>query len=216
MKSRMITVLALILAAAAGPVLAQTTPAAPPTTAKPTPAPTAKPSNPLPGTIEPPPGYVIGVEDVLTVDVWREKDYSAEAVMVGPDGTVSLPVINQIPVAGLTLAEATARITAALVEKAVKDPTVTVGPKAINSRKVFIFGNVGKSGPYQLMGPMTVTQLIATAGGLAEFADEKNIRVTRTERGKKVQFVFNYKDYKKGKGLDKDIELKVGDVVNVP
>jgi polysaccharide export outer membrane protein len=213
----MITVLALILAAAAGPVFAQTTPAAPPTTAKPTPAPTAKPSSPLPGTIEPPPGYVIGVEDVLTVDVWREKDYSAEAVMVGPDGTVSLPVINQIPVAGLTLEESTTRITAALAEKAgLKDPRVTVGPKAINSRKVYILGNVGKSGPYQLMGPMTVTQLIATAGGLGEFADEKNIRVTRTERGKKVQFVFNYKDYKKGKGLEKDIELKIGDVVNVP
>ena len=88
--------------------------------------------------------------------------------------------------------------------------------KAINSRKVFITGQVGKPGPYPLGGPTTVLQLIATAGGVAEYAKKSKIIVLRTEGGKAVALPFNYEEVMKGKSLQQNIELKPGDTVIVP
>ena len=59
-------------------------------------------------------------------------------------------------------------------------------------------------------------QLIATAGGLMEYADGSNIRIVRAENGKQVNIRFNYKDVTKGKNLEQNIELKPGDTVIVP
>jgi polysaccharide export outer membrane protein len=88
--------------------------------------------------------------------------------------------------------------------------------KTINSRRVFITGQVAKPGPYPLMAPTTVLQLIAMAGGLTEFADQGNISILRTENGKPSSFAFNYKDVTKRKKLQQNIELKPGDTVIVP
>jgi len=93
---------------------------------------------------------------------------------------------------------------------------VSVVVKAINSRKVYITGQVGKPGPYPLGGPTTVLQLVATAGGVAEYADKSKLMVIRTENGKQVTFRFNYEDVMKGKNLSQNIELKPGDTVVVP
>ena len=82
----------------------------------------------------------------------------------------------------------------AAAAKFVEEPTVTVVVKAINSRKVFITGQVAKPGPYPLGGPTTVLQLISTAGGVAEYADKEKIVVLRTEAGKSVALPFNYKE----------------------
>jgi polysaccharide export outer membrane protein len=161
-----------------------------------------------------PPGYVIGPEDVISVLVWRNQEMSGDFV-VRPDGQITLPLLNDIQAAGLTpdqLRDALTKAAAKLIE----DPAVTVGIKAINSRKVFITGMVAKSGAYPLTAPTTVAQLIAVAGGLHEFADSKNIMIVRTENGKQVAFKFNYKDFSKGKNLKQNIELKPGDQVIVP
>jgi polysaccharide export outer membrane protein len=88
--------------------------------------------------------------------------------------------------------------------------------KAINSRKVFITGMVGKQGAFPLTAPTTVLQLISMAGGVLEFADAKNIRIVRVENGKQVTYRFNYKDVSKGKKLEQNILLKPGDTIIVP
>ena len=93
---------------------------------------------------------------------------------------------------------------------------MTVVVKQINSRKVFITGMVAKPGPYPLTAPTTVIQLIAMAGGLQEFADGKNIIIMRTEEGKPVSYLFNYKEVLQRKKLHQNIELKPGDTVVVP
>jgi polysaccharide export outer membrane protein len=98
----------------------------------------------------------------------------------------------------------------------VDSPTVSVGVKAIHSRKVFITGQVAKPGPYPLGGPMTIAQLISMAGGTLEYADEKNIGIFRTENGRPVSLQFNYKDFKRRKNLQQNIPLKPGDTVVVP
>lgn len=161
-----------------------------------------------------PPDYVIGPDDQLTVVFWREKDLSAE-VQVRPDGKISLPLINEVHAAGLTPEQLRLAVTAAAA-KLVEEPTVTIMVKQINSRRVFITGQVAKPGPYPLMGPTTVLQLITIAGGLAEYADGENIGIIRTEGGKQSRLRFNYKDVMRGRNLQQNIELRPGDQILVP
>ncbi len=169
---------------------------------------------PVAAGVPAPPGYVIGPDDALTVVFWREKDLSAD-VVVRPDGMISLPLINEVRAEGLTPEQLRVTLLTAAA-KFVEEPTVTVVVKAINSRKVFITGQVGKPGPYPLNGPTTVLQLIATAGGVAEYADKDKIVVLRKEAGKDKAYPFNYGEVMKGKRLQQNIELKPGDTVIVP
>jgi len=174
----------------------------------------APPNAPAPAGVALPPGYVIGPEDVLTIVVWREKDMSTDTV-VRPDGKISLPLLNDLQAAGLTPDQLKASIEKAAL-KLVAEPNATVIVKTINSRKVHILGNVGKSGTYPLAGEMTVLQLIALAGGLQEYADEKHITVMRKEDGKDQVLKFNYKDVVRQKNMEQNVLLKPGDTVIVP
>ena len=158
--------------------------------------------------------YLIGAEDLLSIVFWRDKDMSAE-VMVRPDGMISLPLLNEVHAAGLTPTQ----LKDLLVEqskKYVEDPNVTVVIKAINSRKVFITGEIAKAGPYPLSGPTTILQLISMAGGLRDYAKADKIAIMRTENGKPVSFRFNFQEVLKGKKLQQNILLKPGDTIIVP
>jgi polysaccharide export outer membrane protein len=159
--------------------------------------------------------YVIGPDDVLSVLFWRDKDMTAD-VVVRPDGKISLPLINDIQAGGLTPSELCEAVKA-VARRYVEDPSVTVVVKQINSRKLFITGQVEKPGPYPMSGPTTVLQLIATAGGLKEFTDGKRILIMRTDKaGKQTSYVFNYRQVTAGRNLEQNIELHPGDTVVVP
>lgn len=159
--------------------------------------------------------YVIGPEDVLSVSVWREPDLSLREVVVRPDGKISLPLVNDIQANGLTPRQLQDGITEKL-KQYVSVPNVTVSVVRALSRSVSIVGQVARPGPYPLGAPMTILELLARAGGLTEYANEKSIKVVRIENGKTLQFPFNYKDAIKGKNLEQNITLKQGDVVMVP
>jgi polysaccharide export outer membrane protein len=164
--------------------------------------------------VVPPADYVIGPEDVLSIVFWREKDLSND-VIVRPDGRISIPLLNDVVAAGMTPDELNKK----LIEQArryLEDPSVTVVVKAINSRKVFVTGNVAKPGAYALLAPTTVLQLISMTGGLLEYADAKNILIMRTENGKPRNYRFNYKEVLKQKNLNQNIELKPNDTVIIP
>lgn len=161
-----------------------------------------------------PPGYTIGADDRLAISFWRDKDLSAE-VVVRPDGRISLPLLNDVQAAGLTPDQLRER----LIEAAgqfVDDPNATVIVKEIHSRRAFITGNVEKPGMYVLNGPMTVMQLIASAGGLREFVGGRNIVILRREADRDIRFGFDYQAVVKGRGLQQNIELRPGDTVIVP
>ncbi len=179
-------------------------------------APAAAPAPPpnLPASAALPDGYVIGPDDVLTVVFWRDKEMSAE-VVVRPDGRISLPLINDVVAAGLSPDQLRVQLEQA-ASKYIAEPNAAVVVKTINSRKVYITGNVLKPGTYPLNGEMSVLQLIAVAGGLQEYADSKKIVVMRKEEGKDRHFPFNYKDVIKQKNLQQNISLKPGDTVVVP
>jgi polysaccharide export outer membrane protein len=136
-------------------------------------------------------------------------------VLVRPDGNITLPLLNDIQAAGLTPAQLRERILAE-ASRYLEDPSPTVVVKEIHSRQVYITGQVDKPGHYPLTSGTTVLQLIATAGGLREYVDGKNIVIVRTENGAQTTFAFDYQDLLKRKNFRQNIELRPGDTVVVP
>jgi polysaccharide biosynthesis/export protein len=213
---------ALLLGALASvaPALAQTqqTPAQPavPRTGATQPATRPAPSTQGPAVtstgIATPTDYVIGPDDMLGIVFWRDADMTGD-VTVRPDGLITLPLIKDIKAAGLTPAQLAEQVQKA-ASQFIEDPNVTVVVRQINSRNVFIMGQVARPGGYPVSGQMTVLQLIAIAGGLTEFADGKAM-IMRTEAGKQKPYEFNYNDVSRGKKLEQNIVLKPGDTVTV-
>ena len=179
------------------------------------PRPAAPAPAPAPSGVTPPSDYTIGADDSLSILFWDHKEMSAD-VVVRPDGKISLPLLNDVVALGLTPEQLRVKI-AEGAAKFIEDPNVMVIVKDIKSRMVSITGEVGKSGPYAINGPMTVLQLISLAGGLQEFADKKHISIIRVENGQPVSYLFNYDEVvKKRKNLKQNIQLKPGDQVVVP
>jgi len=156
--------------------------------------------------------YRVGPEDELTISVWHEPEFS-QAAVVRPDGMITLPLINEVKVAGLTTEEMQVLLTEKL-KTVVNDPQVTVMVKAVKSRKVFLVGNVAKQGVYPLGGKKTVLEVIAEAGGLGPFAKTRSIYILRKEGGKESRIPFDYKKALSGKGANP--ELMPGDMIVVP
>ena len=161
-----------------------------------------------------PPGYVIGTDDMLSIVYWKDKDMSADA-QVRPDGRIALPLLNDVLVAGLTPEQLREKLTEES-KKYMEDASITVVVRQINSRRVFITGEVNKPGPYPLTASTSVMQLIAMAGGLREYANSKKIIIMRTEKGRRISLPFNYRDVTAGKRLDQNVDLNPGDTVVVP
>jgi polysaccharide export outer membrane protein len=171
-------------------------------------------SAPLTDAITPPADYVIGPEDQLSIAFFNNKDMSAD-VVVRSDGKISLPLLNDVQASGLTPEQLRERITAE-AKQFVQSPTPTVIVRQINSRKIFIIGAVQKPGAYLMIAPMTVLHLIATAGGLTEYANGSKIVIMRAENGTKHNYPFNYKDVVTLRNVAQNITLKPGDIVVVP
>ncbi len=160
------------------------------------------------------PAYVIGPEDVLDINVWKEPDMT-RIVPVRPDGKISLPLINDVQASGSTPQQLAKAVTDKL-RKFLTEPQVTVIVTQINSQRVFVVGEVLRAGAFPLIPGMTVLQALASAGGFTTFADMKKIHVMRLANGKHVEMPFNYREVLKGDNPDQNIKLEPGDTVVVP
>jgi polysaccharide biosynthesis/export protein len=160
-----------------------------------------------------PSDYVIGSDDQLHITVWKEQELT-ETLPVRPDGKISMPLLNDVPAAGLTPLQLAASITEKL-RKYIADPRVTVVVTAMNSRRVFVTGEVTHTGAIALLPHMTVLQAISSAG-FTQFANVKGIYILRTVNGQQQRIPFNYKDVVKGRHPEQNIELKAGDTIVVP
>jgi polysaccharide biosynthesis/export protein len=165
-------------------------------------------------TVATDPDYKIGPQDMLRIDVWKEPDIS-RVVPVRPDGKITLPLVNDVQASGLTTTQLAAKIAEGL-KKYITSPQVTVGVTEINSRKVFVSGEVSHPGAFPLLPNMTVLQALSTAGGFTQFAREKKIYILRMEDGRQVKHPFNYKDAVSGKNVEQNIMLQGGDIIVVP
>ncbi|MBZ5683705.1 MAG: polysaccharide biosynthesis/export family protein [Acidobacteriia bacterium] len=159
------------------------------------------------------PDYVIGADDTLHISVWKEPDLT-ETLPVRPDGKISMPLLNDITAAGLTPLQLRDTITEKL-KKYIADPRVTVVVTGMNSRRIFVTGEVTHTGPMTLLPHMTMLQALAQAG-FTQFANPKAIYLLRNENGKQQKLPFNYKEVVKGNHPEQNIELKPGDTIVVP
>ena len=160
-------------------------------------------------------GYLIGIGDVLQVSVWREPDASAPTATVRSDGKISLPLVKDVEVAGMTAAEVE-RTIAERMSKFIRAPEVTVIVREIHSQKVYLIGAVRTVGPVTLTGPMTVLQAITEAGGLTDYAKKKQIYILRTVDGKQTRLPFNYEAVINGQGIAQNVQLLPNDTIVVP
>ncbi len=160
-------------------------------------------------------GFVIGAEDVITVNVWKEQEMSRQ-VPVRPDGMISLPLLGDVKAAGLTPLQLQDELTEDL-KKLISDPQVTVIVNQVNSLTFNVVGEVLKPGYYPLTRRMTVLDAIALAGGFKDFAKVKKVYVLRTAaNGQQERLPFNYKNVIQGKNASQNIELQPRDTLVVP
>jgi polysaccharide biosynthesis/export protein len=155
--------------------------------------------------------YLIGPEDVLRIEVFRDADMT-RTVSVRPDGKITLPLINDLQAEGLTPERLAAQIKEALAQFE-NSPQVTISVLAVNSKAFTVTGRVNRVGRFPLVTPVRVFDAIGLAGGFQDFADEKHVVIVRG--GDRLE--FNYKDYVKGKkdALDQNVWLQNGDTVLV-
>jgi polysaccharide biosynthesis/export protein len=157
--------------------------------------------------------YVIGAGDSLNINLWKEPNLSG-TVKVRPDGYVTLPLINEVQVVGLT----TAQLRKTLEEKYKEfstDPFVTIRVEGIASSEVFLVGQVGRPGAFPLNGNESLLQVLTRAGGLGIFADRSNIRVVRRDGDRVTEYIIDYDAIIKG-DLKQDVLLRPGDRIIVP
>src|SRR5229473_592709 len=157
--------------------------------------------------------YVIGADDTLHISVWKEPDLTV-SLPVRPDGKISLPLLNDISAAGLTPMQLKDSITEKL-KKYIADTRVTVVVTAMNSRRIFVTGEVVHTGAMPLLPNMTMLQALSAAG-FTQFANVKGIYLLRTENGKQERLPFNYKEVIKGNHPEQNIVLKPCDTVVAP
>lgn len=166
-----------------------------------------------------PAGFLLGAEDVVIVTVWRNQDLSRE-VAIRPDGMISMPLIGDLPAAGLSADELAKQIAERLKEF-MASPTVSVQVKEINSYFIFVTGEVTKPGKFPLKSYATVMQGVSLAGGFTPFASRDKVHVIRVSKNGKgeatqMNIPVDYSAIVKGKTSTGNFFLRSGDVIVVP
>lgn len=177
---------------------------------------------PAAGTVKPetinrgvPNDYKIGVGDILDINVWKEPEASVHGTFVRTDGKISMPLLKDVDVVGLTPLELEKLITDKL-SGMINTPDVTIMVGGTASKKIYIQGQVNKQGPIPFTYNMTVMQALMEAGGITIYAKKSKIYVLRTENGKAIKLPFDYSAVLKGQRLELNIQLQAGDYVIVP
>ncbi len=177
-------------------------------------------SRALPPPPEPDPldreAYVIGPSDVLSIRVWKNPELSMDGVPVRPDGKISVPLVDDVQAAGLTTAELKEILTASLAEY-VTAPDVTVVVLSMESKRVFVVGEVARPTSVPLTQDLRVLDAIVITGGFNAFADRGDVRVLRrTKDGSVVEYRFDYDAFVRGDAPGSNLMLQPGDTIVVP
>jgi polysaccharide export outer membrane protein len=158
-----------------------------------------------------PHSYLIGAEDVLRIEVFRDADLS-RMVNVRPDGKITLLLVGDVQAAGLTPERLTAQVKEAY-SQFMTNPEVTISVIGVNSKAFVITGKVNRGGKFPLVTPIRVFDALGLTGGFQDFADTKKITIVRGGE----RLYFNFKDFVKGKkeAVDQNIFLQNGDTILV-
>ena len=161
--------------------------------------------------------YLINAGDFLSITVWNESAFSAEQLLVRPDGFISAPVVGEIKAGGQTIGQLQTRLAERLSRYLKDEPTVVATVLASGGSQIFVLGKVNAPGASPMTGSFDVMQAIAVARGLNSFAAENKILILRRDaRGVQQAIEFEYGKVRSGKDLSSNILLNSGDVVVVP
>jgi len=159
--------------------------------------------------------YIIGDDDILAINVWKEPEVS-RTVPVRSDGKISLPLAGEVQASVETPLQLE-KVLAAKLQGFISEPEVTVIVTEIKSQKFNILGQVGRPGSYPLTNSLTVLDAIALAGGFRDFAKQKSIYILRQNPdGSESRLPFNYKEVINGKNPTQNIRLQPRDTIVVP
>src|SRR5262252_4298285 len=159
--------------------------------------------------------YVIGNDDVLAINVWKEPDVS-RTIPVRSDGKISLPLAGEVQAAGATPLKLEQEI-ATKLKGYISEPEVTVMVQQVNSQKFNVLGMVNKPGSYVIANSPTILDAIAIAGGFRDFAKQKAIYVLRQNPdGTQTRISFNYNQVVKGQNPEQNVKLLPRDTIVVP
>jgi polysaccharide export outer membrane protein len=159
--------------------------------------------------------YRIGAGDLIEISVWKEPDLSRKEILVRVDGKISFPLVGDVQAAGLTPVELTEAIQKGLTNF-VTAPVVTVTITNPGSQKVYVLGEVTKTGEYQVLKNLTVLQAFALAGGFTQWAAKDEIILIRKDGAKDRIYKINYKDIVKGRDVENNLVLQANDTIVVP
>ena len=171
------------------------------------------PSPPPPGVANVAADYTIGPSDSLEVNVWKEPTLSGPQP-VRPDGMISMSLVGDLQASGLTPMQLSVAI-AARLKQYINSPLVTVTVLGVNSKKIFLLGEIAKPGELPLSPGMSPLQAIASSGGLTPYANSRRIYILRTAGGKQQRIAFDYKKAIKDGNLQ-GVTLLSGDTIVVP
>ena len=164
------------------------------------------------------PEYRIGVDDVLSVNVWRNADLNV-SVPVRPDGKISVPLVGDVLAGGKTAEQVSKDITKKL-EKFIRDPQVIVIITNLRSHEYLtrlrVIGAVQRPISVKFRQGMTVLDAVLAAGGVNDFAASNKTKLYRKENGKTVIISIYLDDILYDGDLDTNMLLKTGDIISVP
>jgi len=160
--------------------------------------------------------YQIQPLDTLQITVFDEPELTLKT-QVAADGAINYPLLGQVNLSGLGLAEAAKRLTDLLGKDFLVNPSVTVTVEKAGSRRVVILGEVRTPGTVELPADESLTLLdaLGRVGGFTEYADGSKVRVTRTENGQRKTFTVNVDRLLKGGDPALNIVLKPNDLISV-
>lgn len=161
--------------------------------------------------------YLVGPGDMVQVFVWRSPDLST-TVRVRPDGRISVPLIEDLPVGGKPPTEIAREVETRLAAY-VREPKVTVivqdfvGPF---DRQVRVVGAAAKPQGIPYRKDMTVLDVLIAAGGLTTFADGNNAVIVRKTKEGSTQFRVRLADLIKDADMSANAQVAPGDVLLIP
>jgi polysaccharide biosynthesis/export protein len=156
-------------------------------------------------------GYMIGLGDVLRINVWKEPDLTLD-VTVRLDGMITVPLVGDVQAAGRVPSQLAGTLVTEL-QRFIENPRVTVTVTQATSAKIYVVGQMVRPGEFPLSGRMTVLKALALAGGFKEFAKPDSIVIVREDQR---VIPFNFKHVGEGKDMSQNVLLSAGDTIVVP
>lgn len=159
--------------------------------------------------------YRIGPQDLLEISVFGLEELN-KSVRVSEDGNITLPLLGEIQVEGLTKGEVEKKLSQLLEEDYLQDPQVTVFIREYQSKRVSVIGAVKNPGPYELIGHQTLLQIISRAGGLTKEAGKEIMVIREQNDGEPESIRISIDDLIIQGKVDLNIALRPNDIVNIP